>query len=104
MQSKLENLSEAQDGARFLMEADCGDTHITVVTAYDGSYDDWPYHVYLQNGDKPRQRLTERPTTRRGATKLSALEQGLLLAMNALTRRPKELKSLSRTAEEHADH
>ncbi len=89
MPSKLENLNETKDGARFLMEGDCLGTHITVVTAYDGNYDDWPYHVYLQTGESPRQRLTTRPTTRRGATKISAFEQGLLLAINALTRAPK---------------
>ncbi|MFZ4285218.1 hypothetical protein [Variovorax sp. HJSM1_2] len=89
MPSKLENLNETKDGARFSMEGDWLGTHITVVTAYDGNYDDWPYHVYLQTGESPRQRLTTRPTTRRGSTKLSAFEQGLLLAVNSLTRAPK---------------
>lgn len=93
MRTKVQGVVETSDGVRLVAEGVFFGTRVRVVTAYDGTYDAFPFHVYVQAGHS-MDSLTPKPTTLRQATKKDAIEQGLLMAEQYLSSDPHFQRSL----------
>ena len=85
MQAKVQDLYETSRDGQYTTCCTFNGTEVRVVTSYDGTHDDFPFHVYVREEGKPIHSLTEVPTTLRHATKEGAISQGLEMAMAYLS-------------------
>lgn len=87
MQNAVEHLVQMENGPRWVQQGQYLGHKITVVTGYDVTHDDWPFHIYVEKDGGPRQGLTEKPTRHRANTVADAFEQGMAIAVQELTPR-----------------
>ncbi|UVH54717.1 hypothetical protein NWF24_17880 [Variovorax paradoxus] len=80
MQPQFENVVQTETGIRNVLEATYKGMKLEVVTGYDITHDDWPFHVYLTPAGGPKQRLFDAPTQYRANTMEAAFEQGKAMA------------------------
>jgi len=85
MQSKVHDLYEASKDGQHMTCCTFNGAEVRVVTAYDDTHNDFPFHVFVREEGKPIHSLTEVPTTMRHATKEGAISQGLEMAMAYLS-------------------
>ncbi|MEJ7685669.1 MAG: hypothetical protein WKG52_00970 [Variovorax sp.] len=83
----IENVVQTESGPRFVQTGTYNGVGIEIVTAYDATYDMWPFHVYVVR-DYGRERVTEKPTTLMHANMNGAFEQGMQIAVQRLTPKP----------------
>ena len=85
MENQLENVVQTAFGSRNVREGDYRGVKVIVVTGFDSSTDDWPFHVYIQQSEGARSRLSSMPTYWRSASLEGAFEEGARLAIQHLT-------------------
>lgn len=84
----LEHVSQTETGIRNVREATFRGHTIQVITGYDASYNEWPFHVYIHRIGGGVERLTSLPTQHRALNIASAFEQGMALALQHLDPSP----------------
>ncbi|SDX15478.1 hypothetical protein SAMN05518669_103419 [Variovorax sp. YR634] len=74
-------------GPRNVLEGEYKGTKIEVVSGYDVTHDNWPFHVYLIAPDGQKARLFDVPSQHRANSLNRAFEQGMQMAVQHLTPR-----------------
>jgi imidazolonepropionase-like amidohydrolase len=80
MQPQFENIAQTETGIRNLLEATYKGTKLEVVTGYDITHDNWPFHVFVTAAGGQKERLSVVPTPFRCDTMKAAFEQGKAMA------------------------
>lgn len=83
MHPQIQEIRQTENGVRNVMEGIYKGTKIEVVSGYDVSHDNWPFHVYLTEAGRTR-RLFDAPTQYRARSLQFAFEQGMEMAVHHL--------------------